>query len=151
LGRIEDNSIWVRTLEGRINLGHKTGPLVPYSDTTLKKPCSFTIILRFVSSSWSKKKEPRYACLSDVKASRLHRTWTEVSSSVPLFLQVGLLFNPFTHRCLLRVLCPVRRPVADLDCVLLKDSNWTFVARLGSEINSRTCLCVLQGSHQIDK
>jgi hypothetical protein len=41
-------------------------------------------------------------------------------------------------------LCPVRRPLTALDCVLLKDSNWAFVARLGPEINSRACLCVLE-------
>jgi hypothetical protein len=31
-------------------------------------------------------------------------------------------------RCLLRVLCPVRRPVTTLDYVLLKDNNLAFVA-----------------------
>jgi hypothetical protein len=61
-----------------IHLGLKTVPLCP--------------ILRFVTSSGSKKKETRYACLSEAKSS--HRTQTEVSSSVPHFLQVGLLLNP---------------------------------------------------------
>ena len=56
-----------------------------------------------------------------------HTTWTEFSSSVPHFLQVGLLLSPSTYRCLLRVLCPVRRPVLTLDCVLLKDNNRAFV------------------------
>ena len=62
-------------------------------------------ILRFVTSSGSKKKEPRYACLSEAKepryarlseakSSHSHKTWTEVSSSVPHFLQVGLLLSP---------------------------------------------------------
>jgi len=51
-------------------------------------------ILRFVTSSGSIKKEPRYAYLSEAKASHSHRTWTEVSSSVPHFLQVGLFLNP---------------------------------------------------------
>jgi len=32
-----------------------------------------------------------------------------------------------------------------LDCVLLKDNNRALVARSGTEINSRACLCVLQG------
>jgi hypothetical protein len=32
-------------------------------------------------SSGSKKKEPRYTCLSEAKASHLQRTWAEVSSS----------------------------------------------------------------------
>jgi hypothetical protein len=68
---------------------------------------------------------------------------TEVSSSVPHFLQVGLLLNPIIYRCLLRVLCLSRRPVTTLDCVLLKDRNRAFVAGLGPKINSRSCLWVL--------
>jgi len=43
------------------------------------------------------------------------------------------------------VFCPVRRPVTTLDCVLLKDNNQALIARSGPEINSRACLCVLQG------
>jgi hypothetical protein len=69
----------------------------------------------------------------------------EVSSSVPHFVQAGSLLSPITCRCLLRVLCPVSRPITALVCVLLKDSNRAPVARLGPEINSRACLCVLQG------
>jgi hypothetical protein len=38
------------------------------------------------------------------------------------------------------VLCPVRRPVTTLDCVLLKDSNLVFVVGLRPTINSRACL-----------
>jgi hypothetical protein len=72
-------------------------------------------ILLFVTSSGPEKKEPRYADLSEAKASHSHRTLTEVSSSLTYFLQVGLLLNPNTYRCLLRVLCPVRRPVTTLD------------------------------------
>jgi hypothetical protein len=41
-------------------------------------------------SSGSKKKEPRYVCLSEAKASHSHRTWTEFSSSIPHFLQNGV-------------------------------------------------------------
>ena len=52
-------------------------------------------------------------------------------------LQVGLLLNPNTYRCLLGVLCLVRMPVMTLDCVVLKDSNRVFVTRLGPKINSR--------------
>jgi hypothetical protein len=37
-------------------------------------------ILRFIISSGSKKKEHRYACVSEVKASHLHKMWTEVFS-----------------------------------------------------------------------
>jgi len=98
-------------------------------------------------SSRSKKKEPRYVYLSEAKASHSHKMWTEVSSSVPHFLQVGLLLCPIICRCLLKVLCLVSRPIATLDCVLLKDSNQAPVGRLGPEINSLACLCVLQGPH----
>jgi len=71
--------------------------------------------------------------------------WTEVSSSVPHFLQVGLLLNPITYKCLLKALRPVSRPITSLDCVLLKDNNRALVARSRPEINSLACLCVLEG------
>jgi hypothetical protein len=100
-------------------------------------------ILNFLISSGSKLKEPRCACLSEAEASRSHKMWTEVSSSVPRFLRVRLLLGPITYKCLPKVLCPVRRPITTLDCALLKDDNRTPVASLGPEINSRACLCVL--------
>jgi hypothetical protein len=96
-------------------------------------------------SSGSKKKEPRYVCLSEAKASHSHKMWTEDSSPLPHFLQMGLSHSPIICRCLLKVLCPVSRPITTLDCVLLKDNNLAPVARLGPEINSRARLCVLQG------
>ena len=102
-------------------------------------------ILSFLISSGSKIKEPRYVCLSEAKASHSHKTWSEVSSSVPHFLQMGLLLSPIIYKCLLKVLCQVSRPITTLDCVLLKDNNLALVARLGPEINSPVCLCVLQG------
>ena len=43
------------------------------------------------------------------------------------------------------MLCPVSRLITNLDCVLLKDNNRALVARLGPEINSGACLCILQG------
>ena len=100
-------------------------------------------IVCFLISSGYKKKEPRFLCLSEAKIS--HKMLTKVSSSVRHFLQVRLLLSPIIYRCLLKVLCPVSRPLTTLDCVLLKDNNWAPVARLGPEINSRACLCVLQG------
>jgi hypothetical protein len=100
-------------------------------------------ILSFLISSWSKKKEPRCVCLSEAKASRSHKMRNEVSSSVPHFLQVGLLIIPII--CLLKVLCPVSRPITTLDFVLLKDNNQALVAMLGPESSSQACLCVLQG------
>jgi len=58
---------------------------------------------------------------------------------------MGLFLSPITYKCLLMVLCPIRRPLTALDCVLLKDNNRALLARLGPEINSRVCLCVPQG------
>jgi hypothetical protein len=75
--------------------------------------------------------------------------WTEVSSSVPHFLQVGLLFSPIIYRCLLKVVCPVSRPITTLDCVILKDNNRALVARSGPEINSRKLsLCTTRTTPQ---
>ena len=146
-------------------------------------------VLSFLISSWSKKKEPRCACLSEARASHSHKMWTEVSSSVPHFLlsttlspqyhtsssvphcllsttlppqyhtsssvphflRMGLLLSLITYKCVLRVLCPVWRPITTLDFVLLKDNYWALVARLGPEINSQACLCVLQGLHHKTK
>ena len=99
-------------------------------------------ILRCIISSGSKKKEPSCACMNEAKVSHSHKMCTEVSSSVPHFLQVGLLLNPITYRCLLRVLCPVRRPGKTLDCALWKDSNRAFVAGLGPEIHFGTLLII---------
>ena len=65
--------------------------------------------------------------------------WAEVSCSVPHLLQSGLSNSPIRWRCLLRVLCPVRRPVSALDCVLLKDRNLSLASRQGHEIDSRAC------------
>ena len=103
------------------------------------------LILNFLISSGSKKKESICACLSEAKTSHLHKMWTEVSSPVPHFLQVGSLLSPITYRCFLKALCPVSRPITTLDCVLLKDNNRALVARSGPEINSRACLSVPQG------
>jgi hypothetical protein len=93
-------------------------------------------------SSGSKKKEPRYTCLSEAEASHLQRMWAEVSSSAPHLLHSGLSDSPIRWRCLLRVLCPVRRPVTALDCALLMDRNLALVLRQGPEINSWACLWV---------
>jgi len=98
--------------------------------------------LRLLISSGSKKKEPRYACLSEAKALHLQRMWAEVSSLTPHLLHSGLSSSPSRWRYLLRVLCPVRRPVTTLDWVLLKVRNLALVPRLGHEINSWACLWV---------
>jgi len=97
-------------------------------------------------SKGSKKKEFRYACLSEAKTSHSPKICAEVSSSVLHFRQMELLLCPITCRCILRVLRPVRRPITALDCVLLKDNNRAPVARLGPEVNSQACLCVPPGT-----
>ena len=83
--------------------------------------------------------------LSEAKASYSHKIWTEVSFSVLHLLQMGLLPSPTMHKCLLKVLCRVSRPTTTLVWVLLKDNSQVPVARLGPKINSRVCLCMLQG------
>jgi len=65
----------------------------------------------------------------------------------PHLLQMGLLLSPLTYK----LLCPVRRPMTTLDCVLLKDNNRALVSKLSPEISSRACLCVLQGPRHITK
>jgi len=68
-----------------------------------------------------------------------------------LLLQMGFLLSLIAYKCLIKVLCPVRRPITTLDCVLLKDNNRAPVARSGPEINLRACPCVLQGPRLITK
>jgi len=97
---------------------------------------------KLLISSGSKKKEPRYACLSEARTSYSHRMWAEVSSPTPHFLHMGLSSSPSRWRCLLRVLWPVRRPVTTLDWILLKVINFALVPRLGPEINFRSSLWV---------
>ena len=84
-------------------------------------------------STGSKKKEPRNICLSEVKASHSQRMWAKVSSSAAHLPCEGLLVSPIKWRCLLRVLCPVRRPITTLNCALLKDKSLVFAAGLGPE------------------
>ena len=131
---IELNSIWVRALLGPTHLGLRTGPLYLMFYTKLVEPCSFSKfqmarIFNFLISSESTKKEPRYVCLSESKATHSHKIWTEVSSSVPHFLQMRLLLSPIIYKYLLKMLFPVSRPITTLDCVLLKDNNRALVAR----------------------
>jgi len=57
-------------------------------------------------------------------------------------LHRGLSDRPIRWRCLLRVLCPVRRPVTALDCVVLKDRNLDLAPRQGPIISSPACLWV---------
>jgi hypothetical protein len=111
--------------------------LCPTFCTTFNEPCSFSEVPAgpyiFLISSGSKQKEPRFGYLSEAKASHSHQMWTEVSSSVPHFLQVGLLLNPIIYKCLLKVLCPVSRPITTLACVLLKDKKRPYTLHIFSQ------------------
>jgi hypothetical protein len=98
---------------------------------------------KLLISSGSRKKEPRYVCLSEAQALHSHRTWAEVSSFTPQPLHAGLSARRSRKRCLLRVLCPVSRPVTILDWVLVKDKSFALLPRLGPEIKSPACLRVL--------
>jgi len=126
------------------------GPLCPisvyWSPVTLLK-LQMVPRLILLMSSGSNKKEPRYTCLSEAKASHSHRMWAEVSSSAPHLLHSGLSDSPSKWRCLLRVLCLVRRPVTALEWVLLKDRNLALAPRQDPEITSRACLWVSPRPH----
>ena len=63
-----------------------------------------------------------------------------INSSSSCLLHKGLLVNPVNGRCVLRVLCPVSRPVTTLDYVVLKDKTLVFVVGLGPEVSFRACL-----------
>ena len=88
-------------------------------------------------SSGSKKKQPRYARLSEAKASHSQRMWAECAQH----LQNGPSDSPIRWKCLLSVLCPVR-PVTALDWILLKDRSLALTPRKGPEISSQACLWV---------
>ena len=74
-----------------------TGPLCPISDqgspeALLKLQMAPKLMLWI--SLGSKKKEPRYACLSEAKASHSQRMWAEVSCLTPHLLHSGLSSSP---------------------------------------------------------
>jgi len=73
------------------------GPLCPISvhgiPVTLLKFQMAPILILLMSSS-SKKKKPRYAYLSEAKASHLQGMWAEVSSSAPHLLHSELSDSP---------------------------------------------------------
>jgi len=93
-----------------MHLGPNNGPFVPHvkswepSDSTEVPdgPQAYTL-----NTLQLQEKEPRYACLSEAKASHSQRMWAEVSSFTPHLLHSGLSCSPSRRRCLLRVLYPV--------------------------------------------
>jgi hypothetical protein len=98
-------------------------------------------------SSGSKKKEPRYKRLSEAKASHSQRMWAEVSFPAWHLLHNWVPDSPIRWKCLLRELCPVRRPLTTVDCVLLKDRSLTLTPRQGPKISSQACLLVSSIPH----
>jgi hypothetical protein len=126
LRRIEYNSTWLRVLSVPIHAGLLDRPLVPRNLMAKSlEPCSFNKAPDFPQTYVSnilrvqRKGTQTIVCLSEAKA--LHRqTWTEVSSSAPHLLHTALSISPIMYRCLLRVLCPVRRSLTTLDCILSK-------------------------------
>ena len=77
------------------------------------------------------------------QAPHSRRMWAEFSSSAPHLLHKRILVSPIRWMCLLRVLCPVNRPITTLHFILSKDKSLVFAAGLGPEINSLACLWVL--------
>ena len=127
---------WVRDLTVPMHRGLNWRALcAPYIN--LCEPCYFAKVPGGPRlNSWCPL-APRIRCpdkhvLSEVKASHSQRMWAEVSSSAAHLLNNGLSDSPIRWRCLLRVLCPVRRPVTALDFVLLKDRNLALPPRQGS-------------------
>jgi hypothetical protein len=115
------SSVWIGAITIPMHLGLKNGPLLPHNLIPVQRSHApslkfqMALRLKLLMSSGSEKKEPRYACVSEAKASHSPRMWGEVSSSAPHLIHKGLLVSPIKWRCLLRVLWPVRRPLTNLD------------------------------------
>jgi hypothetical protein len=76
------------------------GPFVPHNLMSVQgSPVSLLKFqmaptLKLLMSSGSKKKEPRYTCVSEAKTLHSQRMWAKFLSSTPLLLHKGLLFSP---------------------------------------------------------
>ena len=117
------------------------GPMSDHgSPVTVLKSRMAPMLILWISCG-SKNREPSCKNLEGARASHSHRMWGEISSPIS-HLHSGLSTSPRRWRCLLGVLCPVRRPVTALAWVLLKDKNFSLAPRLGHEINSWDCLGV---------
>jgi hypothetical protein len=145
------NGIWVRALPSPMHLGLKTGPLCALLWTKLQEPCSFTKAPDGPYTQFPNilqgQKEGIQVCMPECLAQNVD--WG--SSSVPHFLQMGLLLNPIIYRCLLRVLCPVSRPITTLDWVLLKDNRRAPVARSGPELSVSKSYIIFSDTLQLPK
>ena len=135
---------WFPALAVLMYLGLKNAPFVPHNlipvQGSLVPLLKFQMApgLKLLKSFGSKKKEPRYTCLSETKSSHSQRMWADLSSCAPRLPHKRLLVSPIKWRCLLRVLCPVRRPLTTLVCVSLKDISLILAVWVGPEINSRS-------------
>ena len=125
----ELKGIWVRALPGPMHLGLKTDPLCPKYCTNLEEPCSF-----------SKVPDGPYTKFRDIlraqkEGAQICITWWGQGLTLTQNVDWGFLLSTafptgwvitqphYIYRCLLKVLCPVRRPIITLDCVLLNDNN----------------------------
>ena len=106
--------VWVRDCAVTMHLGLNWWALCAHIN--LCEPRPFTKVpdgpqTYTLNVLWLQAEGARCICLSEAKASHSHRMWAEVSSSAPHLLHNRLSDTLFRWRCLLRVLCPVRRPV----------------------------------------
>jgi hypothetical protein len=130
---------WVRDLTVPMHLG--------LSWQALWEPCCFAKVpddpqTYTVDVLWLQEEGAQIHMFEWSQSFTLTKNVADVSSSAPHLLHNGLSDSPIRWRCLLRVLCPVRRPVTALYYVLLKDSKLALAPREGPEINSRACLWV---------
>jgi len=68
------------------------------------------------------------------KASHSHKTWAEVFSFAHTSI-IKTAISPISWRCLLRVLCPVTRPLTKLVCFLVKESSLVLAVGVRSAIS----------------
>ena len=102
--------------------------------------------LTLLMSSGPKKEQPRYTCLEWSQSYTLTRNvgWDFILCSTP---PAKWSDGPNRWKYLHRVLCPVRRPVTALDCILLNDRSLALTPRQGPRINSQACLWVSPRPH----
>jgi len=128
--------------------GLRTGLLCPMFCTKLEEPCSFNKVpdgryTSFPDILRVRKQETQMCTLSEAKATQSHKMWTEFSSSVPHFLQVGLLLSPILYKCLLKVLCSVRRPITTLESVLLRDNENCLISISNLKLSEKTNIFII--------
>ena len=132
--RVRLISNWVQALAVLMHLGLKNRPFVPHN--VIRVQGSPVPLLKF-------QMVPR---LKTLNVPNIH-VWLQ--PQLHTHRECGLRFHPLLHasytrdssikwRCLLRVLCLVRRSVMTVDCVLLKDSGLVLAVGLGPKISSFT-------------